>query len=77
MIDALKPVDSINSRNPITMEGSEFLFRSVGGEIQSLYKELETLTEYSNSLLTEHSHTYNCKRWRILLTTTHRYNVLV
>lgn len=34
---------------------------------QDLYKEITNLTDYCNVLLEEHSHTYDCKRWRIVL----------
>ena len=63
MVDALKPIQTIDPRNPTTLEGSDFLLRSIAKDILSLMEEFQTLTDYSNGLLREHCKTYQCKRW--------------
>ena len=68
MADALKPLDTIDTTKPITLEGSDFLKSSAAKAVTSLYEEFEVLTKYSNDLLTDHAHTYKCKRWQIDLT---------
>jgi len=77
IIEALKPTETIDPANPITLEGTEFLLRSVEKDITSLYGEFQTLTDYSNSLLTEHSKTYQCKRWQLRLLPEHQNNVFI
>jgi replication fork clamp-binding protein CrfC len=67
MVEALKPTQTIDPGNSATWEGADFLTRSIGIEINTLYKEFETLTSYSNSLLREHQKTYQCKLWRLRL----------
>lgn len=75
MIEALKPTNTIDPRNSATWEGADFLLRSTGKEINSLYKEFETLTSYSNGLLREHQKTYQCKLWRLQLLPDRRRDV--
>ena len=67
MVEALKPTQTIDPGNSATWEGADFLTRSIGIEINTLYKEFETLTRYSNDLLFEHRITYQCKLWRLKL----------
>jgi iron uptake system EfeUOB component EfeO/EfeM len=67
MVEALKPTKTIHPQNPATLEGADFLLRSIATEINTLYKEFETLTRYSNDLLHEHRKTYQCKLWRLRL----------
>jgi hypothetical protein len=77
MVDALKPIQTIDSRIPSTLEGSVFLLRSIAKEILSLMEEFQTLTDYSNGLLREHCKTYQCKCWYLRHKAKHQTDVLV
>jgi hypothetical protein len=76
MIDVLKPTQTIDLTNPLTLEGVPFLLESITVEIVSLFEEFQTLTDYSNSLLSEHHKTYQCKLWRLHHDATNQYNIL-
>lgn len=63
MIDALSPINDV-----IDMKVKTFMTKTMIGvaqQIYTLYDEFQTLTEYSNNLLREHSKTYQCKCWVI------------
>ena len=63
MIDALSPINNVIDRRANTVKGK--ICREVAEQIYTLYEEFQTLTEYSNNLLREHSKTYQCKCWVI------------
>ena len=75
MVEALKPTETIDPQIPSTWEGTDVLLQTLDLEIDSLYKEIETLTSYSNGLLREHQKTYQCKLWRLQLLPERQYNV--
>ena len=77
MVDAVKPIQTIDPRNPTTLEGSDFLLRSIAKDILSLMEEFQTLTDYSNGLLLEHHKTYQCKLWRLRHKADRQYHVLL
>jgi hypothetical protein len=77
MIDALKPTTTINYTSPDTIENVAPLCRQIATEINALFTEFETLTNYSNSLLREHCTTYQCKLWRLQHNAERQYNVFV
>ena len=76
MVDALKPIQIIDPRIPRTIEGADFLLRSIAKDILSLMEEFQTLTDYSNGLLREHQKTYQCKRWVLQHKAERQYHVL-
>lgn len=63
MVDALSPMDDIIDKVVTTFTGK--IPNEVARRIHDLYPEFETLTDYSNNLLREHSKTYQCKCWVI------------
>ena len=77
MVDAVKPIQTIDPLNPTTLEGSDFLLRSIAKDILSLMEEFQTLTDYSNALLLEHQKTYQCKLWRLRHKADRQYHVLL
>lgn len=63
IIDALSPIDNAIDRKVKNIKGKTC--REVAEQIYTLYEEFQTLTDYSNNLLREHSKTYQCKCWVI------------
>ena len=63
IIDALSPINDAINRRVTTVKGK--ICREVAEQIYTLYEEFQTLTDYSNNLLREHSKTYQCKCWGI------------
>lgn len=63
MIDAFSPMNDMIDATSKTIRSS--VCSQVIPKIYTLYEEFETLTEYSNNLLREHSKTYQCKCWVI------------
>jgi hypothetical protein len=73
MIEALKPTEQPTEH----VERHKSVCRQVTTEINALFTEFETLTNYSNSLLREHCTTYQCKRWRLQPNAVRQYNVFI
>jgi hypothetical protein len=63
IINAISPMNDLIDKKTKNIKG--ILCGQVIKQIYSLYEEFETLTEYSNNLLREHSKTYQCKWWVI------------
>jgi len=77
MIETLSPINNINTSTTITDEVLDSICRPAVHIINALFKEIQTLTDYSNNLLREHSITYQCKRWLLRPHAERQYNVFI
>jgi hypothetical protein len=71
IVEHLQPLDS-DIRSVLQKHQLE----TICSNIKSAFAEFNTLTNYSNSLLFEHSKTYQCKIWRINIDAERQYHTL-
>ena len=69
MIDEFRIIRTASVRTPELIQTADV--------IKTLFKEIQTLTDYSNNLLLEHSTTYQCKRWVLHTNAKHQTNVFI
>jgi len=74
IIEAVQPINNINI-NTITYDNFDSTWREIARNINELFKEIKTLSDYSNNLLREHSTTYQCKLWTLRTSVKHQTNV--
>ena len=74
MIEVLSPINNINTS---TTKDLASICRPAVHAINALFKEIQTLSEYSNNLLREHSKTYQCKCWLLRPNAERQYNVFL
>ena len=71
IIDLLHPLDT----TPITLTLTQV--EMMCSNINSTFAEFNTLTNYSNELLLDHSKTYQCKRWLLNIDADRQHHTLM
>ena len=55
--------------NHIQMHHNDNTIVVINDKLSDIYNEMKNLTEFTNSLLVQHARTYNCKKYKLYLTT--------